>query len=208
MARRSFPLALLADTTEAAQALLGAVLEHRTAEGVTAGRIVETEAYLWDDPACHASRGETPRNRPMFGPPGRAYVYRIYGIHDCFNVVTGPRGRGEAVLIRALEPLAGLDLMRARRGTADIRALCNGPGKLVQALGIDRHASGVDLRTGPLRLLTADSYSSPVSATGKPEALSGILRALPRVGISVAVDLPLRFFREGNPWVSKPWPRA
>jgi len=205
MPRRSFPLSLLADTTGAARALLGAVLEHRTSEGVTAGRIVETEAYLWDDPACHASRGETPRNRPMFGPPGRAYVYRIYGIHDCFNVVTGPRGRGEAVLIRALEPLTGLDLMRARRGTDDVRALCNGPGKLVQAMGIDRSASGVNLVTGPLRLLTADSYPSSAPLAGGATGPSGLLRALPRVGITVAVDLPLRFYHEGNPWVSKPW---
>jgi DNA-3-methyladenine glycosylase len=193
-----FPVSLLADTSAAARALLGAVLEHRTSEGVTAGRIVETEAYLREDPACHAHRGETPRTRPMFGPPGRAYIYLIYGMHRCFNVVTGPPGVGEAVLIRALEPLAGLDLMRRRRGVEDIRNLCNGPGKLVQALGLGPAHNDTSLARGALRLLVADSYPG-----GPPAAAP--LRVVPRVGISVAVDLPLRFYFEGNPWVSKPW---
>jgi DNA-3-methyladenine glycosylase len=193
-----FPTSLLLDTPSAARALLGAVLDHRAPEGTTVGRIVETEAYLCDDPACHAHRGETPRNRAMFGPPGRAYIYLIYGMHRCFNVVTGPAGRGEAVLIRALEPLAGIDLMRARRGVADVRNLCNGPGKLVQAMGLLPEHYGADLARGPLRLLEAGS--TPQAAA--PDAR---IRAVPRVGISVAADLPLRFYAEGNPWVSKPW---
>jgi DNA-3-methyladenine glycosylase len=193
-----FPVALLAqDTVAAAKSLLGAILEHRSPEGVAAGRIVETEAYLCDDPACHAHRGETPRNRPMFGPPGRAYVYFIYGMHRCFNVVTGPEGRGEAVLIRALEPLSGIGLMRRRRGIEDVRRLCDGPAKLVQALGIGAEHNGANLARGPLRLL---QDAAPEAGT------ESRVRAVPRVGISVAVDLPLRFYPAGNPWVSKPRP--
>jgi DNA-3-methyladenine glycosylase len=193
---RPFPVSLLADdTVAAARALLGAVIEHRSPEGLTSGRIVETEAYLCDDPACHAHRGETPRNKPMFGPPGRAYVYFIYGMHRCFNVVTGPEGRGEAVLIRALEPLRGLDLMRRRRGIEDARQLCNGPAKLVQALGIGPEHNGTHLLRGPLRLLADNGFEG------------GPVGAAPRVGISVAVDLPLRFYFRENPWVSKPRPQ-
>jgi DNA-3-methyladenine glycosylase len=193
---KPFPVALLSeDTVAAARALLGAILEHRSPEGVAAGRIVETEAYLCDDPACHAHRGETPRNKPMFGPPGRAYVYFIYGMHRCFNVVTGPAGRGEAVLIRALEPVSGLELMRRRRGVDDVRRLCDGPAKLVQALGIGAEHNGADLARGPLRLLQGTPEEADAAAR---------VRAVPRVGISVATDLPLRFYPAGNPWVSKP----
>jgi DNA-3-methyladenine glycosylase len=202
MPRRSFPLSLLAgDTVAAARALLGAVLEHRAPDGVTAGRIVETEAYLQGDPACHAHRGETPRTKVMFGPPGRAYVYLIYGMYHCFNVVTGPAGHGEAVLIRALEPLAGLDLMRQRRGVADARNLCSGPAKLVQAMGLGPDHYGANLARGPLRLLTAESY--PGGAEDSTDNAG--IRVATRVGINVGVDLPLRFYYEGNPYVSKPW---
>ena len=181
----------------AAQALLGAVLWHKTEDGITAGRIVETEAYLFGDPACHASRGMTPRNAVMFGPPGRAYVYFIYGMHLCFNVVTRPKGMGEAVLIRALEPLEGVDLMRRRRKTTDERHLCNGPSKLVMALGIRRDQNGEGLQRGNLRLLTAESY--PGENARNPPAI----KASPRIGISAAKEWPLRFYFENNPFVSK-----
>jgi DNA-3-methyladenine glycosylase len=186
-------------TVEAARDLLGAVMVHDTPEGRAAGRIVETEAYLRDDPACHASRGPTSRNRPMFGPPGRAYIYLIYGMYHCFNVVTAPRGTGEAVLIRALEPLAGMPLMARRRGTDKPKALCSGPGKLVIAMGIGMSRNGADLRKGPLRILPASSYPWP-DATG--DGLRHI-KVTTRIGITQAAHLPLRFYLEGNPFISR-----
>ena len=179
-------------TVAVARALLGKLLVHATPEGVTAGRIVETEAYLRNDPACHASRGMTPRNAPMFGPAGHAYIYFIYGMYHCFNVVTGPRGVGEAVLIRALEPVAGIPLMEKRRGTGEIRKLCSGPGKLVLAMGIDKSLNSADLRRGALRIL------SPA-----PRAARGRIAVTTRVGINVAADAPLRFYLEGNPFISR-----
>lgn len=188
---------LHSDTVAAAKSLLGSVLCHETPEGTAAGRIVETEAYLFGDPACHASRGMTPRNAIMFGPPGRAYIYFVYGMYHCFNVVTRPKGVGEAVLIRALEPLEGIDLMRKRRRTDNLHHLCNGPAKLVQALGIDRGQNGEDLRRGKLRLLSAQSY--PGWNTRQPPDL----KSAPRIGISAAVDWPLRFYVAGNPFVSR-----
>ena len=132
-------------TVSVARDLLGYKLVHRSPEGMTAGLIVETEAYLQGDPACHANRGMTPRNRPMFGPPGHAYVYFIYGLYFCFNVVSGPVGVGEAVLIRALEPQDGIELMQQRRGRTKISELCSGPAKLVQAMGIGRQHNNLDL---------------------------------------------------------------
>ncbi|MHB1073437.1 MAG: DNA-3-methyladenine glycosylase [Gemmatimonadaceae bacterium] len=181
------------DPAVVARALLGAILECHTAEGVARGRIVETEAYLHaDDPASHSHGGPTPRNAAMFGPPGNAYVYFIYGVHWCFNAVTREAGHGSAVLVRALEPLDGLELMRARRSRArgDV-ALTNGPGKLCQALGITGAMDGRPLQRRPLLIRAGD----PV-----PDAR---VRVGPRIGIRKAADLPLRFWTAGSPFVSR-----
>jgi DNA-3-methyladenine glycosylase len=181
-------------TAEIARALLGAELIHVTRDGEAAGRIVECEAYLSDcDPACHAARGQTPRNAPMFGPPGHSYVYFIYGMYYCFNVVTARKGTGEAVLIRALEPLRGIDLMCRRRKTSTVTNLCSGPGKLTVALGISKEQNQLDLSKEPLRLLQTRQILKPEERIG----VSG------RIGISAAKELPLRFYIEGNPHVSK-----
>jgi DNA-3-methyladenine glycosylase len=180
------------DAEVVARELLGAVLECRTPDGVASGRIVETEAYLGPhDPACHAAAGLTARNRCLFGAPGTAYVYFIYGMHWCVNAVTREQGYGSAVLIRALEPVAGETLMRSRRGVGQARELTNGPAKLCDALGIDRRFDGVRLDRGPLRILAA----APV-----PDALVGVSA---RVGIRKAADWPLRFYEAGNPYVSR-----
>lgn len=200
---------LAVPTLEAAPALLGSLLVRNLAGEPLVGRIVETEAYLpEDDPACHAHRGETPRNRAMFGEAGRAYVYRIYGLHHCVNVVTEAPGRGAAVLIRALEPLRGQATMARLRGLADLaerlRAegpaalahgrpdLTNGPGKLCQALAIDGALDHADLtREGPLYLL------KPARPPAEPITTS------PRVGITQAAERPWRFFLAGDRWVSR-----
>ena len=156
------------------------------------GRILETEAYLSrGDPACHANRGPTARNASMFLAAGHAYVYLIYGVHHCFNVVTGPRGVGEAVLVRALEPLTGLDLMRARRGVTRDRDLCSGPGKLACAMGLGPDQDGASLREGALLLCPPErGWRATTIEVG------------PRVGIGKAVDLPLRFRARGTLWCS------
>lgn len=183
------PGELAAPTLEVAPALLGSYLVRELDGRRLIGRIVETEAYLAEgDPACHAHRGETPRNRPMFGPPGRAYVYRIYGLHFCVNVVTEPAGRGAAVLIRALEPLEGEEVMADRRGSRD---LTNGPGRLCQALGIDLTCNDLDLTTpGPLYLLKPTQGETPYATS-------------PRIGITQAAEQPWRFYVPGNRWVSR-----
>jgi DNA-3-methyladenine glycosylase len=180
----------LRPTVEVARDLLGCVLSHETPEGRAAGRIVEVEAYLGeDDPASHAFRGPTPRARIMFEEGGRVYVYRSYGAHWCMNVVCEPRGRAGAVLVRALEPVEGVDLMRARRGRDDLEALCSGPGKLAQALGIDLSHNGGCLRTGVLRL-----------GRGVPPAEIAVSA---RIGITRNADAPLRFFEAGSRFVSR-----
>jgi DNA-3-methyladenine glycosylase len=183
-----------ADTTTLAQRLLGLSLIHETRQGIAASRIVETEAYLRNDPACHASRGKTQRNAVMFGPPGHAYIYLIYGMYHCFNVVTAPEGVGEAVLIRALEPVTGIELMQKRRGTSELRNLCSGPGKLVIALGITPKQNGVSLYEGALRL------EAPKTSE-KPHADEII--ATPRIGINVAAEAPLRFYLKGSIYASR-----
>lgn len=179
-----------------ARELLGAVLECRSPEGLARGRIVETEAYLGPhDPACHAAAGLTDRNRALFGPPGTAYVYFIYGVHWCVNAVTREAGFGSAVLIRALEPLAGVALMQRRRGVERLTELASGPAKLCCALGIDRRFDGVRLDRGPLRILA-----------GAPLPASRVAVSA-RIGIVKAADWPLRFFEADNPHVSR-MPRA
>ncbi len=171
------------DTEQVARDLLGAVLE-TTVGGVRCrGRIVETEAYLGEhDPACHAAVGRTPRTDPLYGPPGTAYVYFIYGMHWCVNAVTRAAGFPSAVLIRAVEPIEGLEAMRARRPRARTdRTLADGPAKLCEALGITGALNRASLRSGAIRILAGD----PV-----PDAQ---VRITPRIGISKAADWPLRW---------------
>ncbi len=157
------------------------------------GTIVETESYERDDPACHAYVGLTPRTRVLFGPPGRAYVYLSYGIHSMLNFVCEPEGEAAAVLIRALEPTAGLAAMRARRGRRPDAELCAGPGRLTEALGIGLGDNEADLSRDPFLLL------SP--AGERPEVLAG-----PRVGITKAVERPWRYCAAGSRFVSRPRP--
>lgn len=180
----------LRGTVGVARALLGKVLVHETDEWVVAGRIVETEAYLRDDAACHASRGMTPRTTVMFGEPGHAYVYFTYGMHHCLNVVTSPEGVGEAVLIRAIEPLCGLDTMAEHRGTAVPTNLASGPGKLCQAFGLDRRYNGLDLTRSQLLVLDDGFVPDEIVTTT-------------RIGIRLAADKPWRFYIAGNPHVSR-----
>jgi DNA-3-methyladenine glycosylase len=181
----------LSDAFTAAPALLGWLLVHDTPAGRTAGYVVETEAYDATDAASHSFSGETPRNSVMFGPAGRLYVYFTYGMHYCVNVVTGQAGDGQAVLLRALCPVEGLELMQRRRRRAETLELTNGPAKLAQALGIKLSHNGTELFVnGNLRLM-------PGIAPGK------IGRA-PRIGIRKAVDKKWRFFIVGNPYISRP----
>jgi DNA-3-methyladenine glycosylase len=184
------------DTLTLSRALLGTYLVHNSPEGRTVGKIVETEAYLAGDPACHAYRRQTKRNAVMFGPHGHAYVYQIYGLHFCINVVTAAVGVGEAVLIRALEPAEGVELMQYRRNTPVLKNLCKGPGRLVQAMGITREMNGMALFNETLHILPANAYpdnNSPFDIT-----------VTTRIGITQGTDLPYRFYVSGNPFVSFP----
>ena len=177
--------------------LLGHWLIRQTPEGICGGVIVETEAYLCDDPACHGFRGETARNRSMYGPPGRAYVYFIYGNHWCVNAVCSPAGRAEAVLIRAIEPTLGENLMRARRPVSKLHEFTNGPAKLCAALDIDRKLDGIDLCDARSPLFIARNPESR-----KVRKDSGPVITTTRIGISRAADLPLRFYLTGSLFVS------
>lgn len=161
--------------------------------GGVGGRIVETEAYHQEDPASHSFPGPTPRNRVMFGPPAHVYVYRSYGIHWCMNFVSGETGEGSAVLIRAIEPLHGLEIMAERRGLAETRALCSGPGKLCQALAVTREHDGLALDHPPFAL--------------REGRARGLVTG-PRIGITKAAEKPWRFGEAGSGFLSRPFPRA
>jgi DNA-3-methyladenine glycosylase len=171
---------------EVAPELVGATL---LVEGV-GGVIVEVEAYDHEDPAAHGYRGQTPRNASMFGAPGRAYVYRSYGIHWCLNLVCEPEGIASAVLLRALEPTRGLEAMSRRRGRDDARQLCAGPGRLCQALGVTRDYDGLALDEPPFELRPR---------SGEVELVAG-----PRIGITRAADLPWRYALAGSRYLSRP----
>jgi DNA-3-methyladenine glycosylase len=185
--RRSF---FARSVHEVAPDLIGVTL---LVDGV-GGRIVEVEAYDQEDPASHAYRGRTPRNEAMFGPAGHAYVYRSYGIHWCLNLVCGAEGVPEAALVRALEPTAGLDRQRRRRGVEALRALCSGPGKLCQALGITGEHDGLPLDRVPFRLEQRKNVPEIVAA--------------PRIGITRATELNWRYIDAHSPFSSRPAPRA
>ena len=205
----------LQETTDAARSLLNCVLGHTTAEGTILGRIVETEAYTSDDPACHSYRGRTERNAAMFGPPGHAYIYLIYGMYYCINAVTAPEGTAEAVLIRAVEPLEGWELMSRRRGLGEEaierlletrednrvrerwgRMLCGGPGKLCQAFGLTREQDGLDLTTSEELWI---DFPPPSTAELHPDEVS----VSPRIGITKGTDALWRFTIRDNPYLSR-----
>ena len=175
---------------DVARDLVGCLVRH----GETAGRIVETESYHMDEPACHAYVGLTERTRTLFGPPGHAYVYFSYGIHSLLNAVAEPEGTGSAVLIRALEPVDGLDVMRRRRRVERATELCSGPAKLTQALEIGLSLNGSSLLDGPIEVLEREAQ--PRIAIGE------------RIGITKAAALPWRFCDADSPHVSRPWPPA
>jgi DNA-3-methyladenine glycosylase len=179
-------------TIEIAKALLGIYLIHETDKERFVGKIVETEAYLKDDPACHASRGMTERNKTMFEKAGTAYVYFTYGMHHCFNVVTNNKGIGEAALIRAIEPIEGINLMKKNRKTNDIYNLCSGPAKLTQAFQISRKEDGVDLlnENSKLRLIMPSEKEKIEIVAAK------------RIGISQAKDKLYRFYVKGSRFVT------
>ena len=172
---------------EVARDLIGCTVAH----GDTSGVIVETESYHADDPACHAFGGPTPRSSVLFGPPAHAYVYLSYGIHSLLNFVAEPEGEAAAVLIRALEPLQGIETMRARRGLERIEDLCSGPGKLTEALGIGLDLNGLPLDGGPIQVLDGPRL----------DVVTGT-----RIGITKATEHPWRFCARDNRFVSKPWP--
>jgi len=181
------------ETELVSRELLGTILVSETPDGVTAGRIVETEAYLGEhDPACHAAVGETARTKYLYGPPGTAYIYFIYGAHWCFNAVTRGVGLPSAVLVRAVEPVEGIELMRERRHhPRHDRDLTNGPGKLCAALGITGEGNGLSLSAPPLMICRG----APVSDAD--------VEVTPRIGITRAADWPLRWFVANDPYVSR-----
>jgi DNA-3-methyladenine glycosylase len=191
---RSLPVHFFARSVhDVARDLIGCTVMH----GPTAGVIVEAESYHVDDPACHAFGGPTPRSSVLFGPPAHAYVYLSYGIHSLLNFVSEPEGEAAAVLIRALEPTAGIEEMRRRRGVERLEDLCSGPGKLTEALGIGLDLNGVPLGEGPIAVRGRDAeWADPAIVTGT------------RIGITKATEHPWRFCAAGSRFVSRPWPRG
>ena len=204
MGNKKLPLSFYesCDTLTLARKLLGCELVHESPDGITSGIIVETEAYLANDPACHAYNRRTPRTEPMYASAGTIYIYLIYGMYQCINVVSNVKDVGEAVLIRALQPVEGIDLMQQRRQLrktktdftirpVSLKELCRGPGKLVNAMGIERDAYNNHLFTeGPLYIKAADPVDFEISSSA-------------RIGINVGVDLPYRFFIRNNQFVSR-----
>ncbi len=181
------PADFAGEAHEVARNLIGATL---LVDGV-GGRIVETEAYDRNDEASHSFAGPTPRNEAMFGPAGRAYVYRSYGIHWCLNFVCREEGHGAGVLIRAIEPTHGIDLMRARRGLEELKTLCSGPGKVGQALDITRELNGIHLDRAPFKVTAASEPSKLIEG--------------PRIGITKAIELHWRFGEAGSKFLSRPF---
>ncbi|USN96392.1 MAG: DNA-3-methyladenine glycosylase [Candidatus Nomurabacteria bacterium] len=176
--------------TDAAPRLLGCILERKIDGKIIRVRVVETEAYDQTDVASHSFRGKTPRNEVMFGPPGHLYVYFTYGMHYCCNIVVGEDGHGAAVLIRAVEPLEGAEIIEKRRGKIGLEAT-NGPAKLCQALGVDKSMNGHDLRRGDLRLIA------------QPALPKDSITQTTRIGISQAKDVSWRFYVTDSPYVSR-----
>lgn len=180
----------LRPTVDVAQALLGKYLVHQTQNGMIAGMIVESEAYCQNDPACHANRGLTTRNAAMFGPPAHAYVYQVH-THLMLNAITQPEGVGEGVLIRALQPVSGIELMHANRPLCDDKALCSGPGKLTKALGVTKQQNTTSLCAGSLTIVNGISLPPVRISSGT------------RIGISVGKELEWRYWIKDNPFVSR-----
>jgi len=204
MGNKKLPLSFYesCDTLTLARKLLGCELVHESPDGITSGIIVETEAYLANDPACHAYNRRTPRTEPMYAGAGTIYIYLIYGMYQCINVVSNVKDIGEAVLIRALQPVEGIELMQQRRQLRKtktdikikpviLKELCRGPGKLVNAMGIERDTHNNHLFTeGPLYIKESDPVDFEISSSS-------------RIGINVGVDLPYRFFIRNNLFVSR-----
>ena len=179
-------------TENVARDLVGTTLVHQTEDGILAGRIVEVEAYLGrDDPAAHSSAGETRRTVVVFGPPGHAYVYRIYGMHRCLNVVAEPDGTPGCVLVRALEPICGMPVMNSRRKTKRMVDIANGPAKLTSAMAIGMDFYGVDLIASPLTI-RIPNVARPIQ-----------IETSPRIGITKATELPLRFVAANSEYISR-----
>ena len=181
----------LHDTVTVAKDLLGCLLVHKTPKGLVGGYIVETEAYLgYEDPACHSYRSRTKRNEVMFLGPGLVYVYLIYGLYYCLNFTSDSEDKPEAVLIRALEPVTGIDIMQKNRNKTKLKELCSGPGKLAQALGIGMELNGT-------------RFGDKITIYDRTNELKDHIIATTRIGISQAADLPLRFYIKGNQFISK-----